>query len=249
MTGEKRVAMVTGAARGIGSAIAERLARDGAWVAVADLDQAAAEEQARGITARGGGSAFSVQLDVADPGGPRRAIQTVLEREGRLDILVNNAGIAGLAAPVAEYPDDEWRRILAIDLDGVFYCCKAVLPHMLERGSGRIINIASISGKEGNPNMAAYSAAKAGVIGFTKALGKEVATRGIYVNCITPAVIATEILTQLSEDAVAYMTSRIPMGRTGQPGEVAALVAWLASDECSFSTGAVFDISGGRATY
>jgi 2-dehydro-3-deoxy-L-rhamnonate dehydrogenase (NAD+) len=249
VTGEKRVALVTGAARGIGAAIAQRLARDGTCVAVADVAEAAASEQARRIAAQTGGGAFAVQLDVADPRSPRRAIDIILEREGRLDILVNNAGIAGLSAPVADYPDDEWRRILSIDLDGVFYCCKAALPHMLERGSGRIVNIASISGKEGNPNMAAYSTAKAGVIGFTKALGKEVATRGIYVNCVTPAVIATEILTQLSDDAVAYMTSKIPMGRTGQPEEVAALVAWLASDECSFSTGAVFDISGGRATY
>lgn len=245
---DKRVALVTGAARGIGAAIVERLARDGACVAVADLDQAAAEQQAERIRAQGHG-AFAVRLDVADPISPSEAVAHVLQREGRLDILVNNAGIAGLAAPVAEYPEDEWRRILAIDLDGVFYCCKAVLPHMLERGSGRIVNIASISGKEGNPNMAAYSTAKAGVIGFTKALAKEVATRGIYVNCVTPAVIATEILSQLSDEAVGYMTAKIPMGRTGQPQEVAALVAWLASDECSFSTGAVFDISGGRATY
>ncbi|HTD77368.1 MAG TPA: SDR family NAD(P)-dependent oxidoreductase [Chloroflexota bacterium] len=248
MPTEQRVALVTGAARGIGAAIAERLARDGACVAVADLDEAAAEEQAERIRTQRN-SAFAVRLDVADPASPPEAIARVLEREGRLDILVNNAGIAGLAAPVVDYPENEWRRILAIDVDGVFYCCKAVLPHMLERGSGRIVNIASISGKEGNPTMAAYSTAKAGVIGFTKALAKEVATRGIYVNCVTPAVIATEILTQLSDEAVGYMTAKIPMGRTGQPEEVAALVAWLASDECSFSTGAVFDISGGRATY
>jgi 3-oxoacyl-[acyl-carrier protein] reductase len=240
--------VVTGAARGIGAAIAERLARDGACVAVADVDEAAATLEAERIRDFGGG-AFSVCLDVQDPRSPARAIETILARESRVDILVNNAGVAGLAAPVAEYPDDEWRRILAIDLDGVFYCCKAALPHMLERGSGRIVNIASISGKEGNPNMSAYSAAKAGVIGFTKALAKEVATRGIYVNCVTPAVIATDILTQLSDEAVAYMTAKIPMARTGRPEEVAALVSWLASDECTFSTGAVFDISGGRATY
>jgi 3-oxoacyl-[acyl-carrier protein] reductase len=245
---DQRVALITGAARGIGAAIAERLARDGACVGVADIDLAAATEEAERIGREGGG-AFALRLDVADPASARQAVQSVLEREGRLDILVNNAGIAGLAAPVAEYPIDEWRRILSIDLDGVFYCCQAALPHMLERGSGRIVNIASISGKEGNPNMSAYSSAKAGVIGLTKALAKEVATRGVLVNCVTPAVIATEILSQLNEAAVKYMIARIPMARTGQPEEVAALVAWLASDECTFSTGAVFDISGGRATY
>jgi len=241
---DERVALVTGAARGIGAAIAERLARDGACVAVADVDLTTATEHAARI-----GRGFAVRLDVADPESARQAVEAVLQRAGRLDVLVNNAGIAGMSAPVADYPIDEWRRILSIDLDGVFYCCKAALPHMLERGSGRIVNIASISGKEGNPNMSAYSSAKAGVIGFTKALAKEVATRGVYVNCVTPAVIATDILNQLDQSAVDYMTSKIPMARTGRPEEVAALVSWLASDECTFSTGAVFDISGGRATY
>ncbi len=164
-------------------------------------------------------------------------------------MLVNNAGIAGTAARVASYPLAEWRRIMAVNLDGVFFCCQAVLPHMLERGAGRIVNIASISGKEGNPNMSAYSTSKAGVIGFTKALAKEVATQGILVNCVTPAVIETDILQQLTKEAVGYMVAKIPMGRTGQPAEVASLVSWLASKECTFSTGAVFDISGGRATY
>ncbi len=162
MLPDRRVALITGAARGIGAAIAGRLARDGACVAVADLDEAEAAREAERI-ATAGRSAFPVGLDVANPASARAAVAAVLEREGQLDILVNNAGIAGLASPVAEYPEDEWRRILAIDLDGVFYCCKAVLPHMLERGSGRIVNIASISGKEGNPNMAAYSSAIAGV--------------------------------------------------------------------------------------
>jgi len=241
---DQRVALVTGAARGIGAAIAARLAQDGACVAVADIDEDAAIEHAARL-----GSAFALRLDVTDPANARQAVNAVVEREGRLDVLVNNAGIAGLSAPVVDYPVEEWRRILSIDLDGVFYCCQAVLPHMLERGAGRIVNIASISGKEGNPNMSAYSSAKAGVIGLTKALAKEVATRGIYVNCVTPAVIATDILNQLDQTAVDYMTSKIPMARTGQPEEVAALVAWLASEECTFSTGAVFDISGGRATY
>ena len=248
MANEKRVAIVTGAARGIGAAIAQRLAADGACVAVADLDEAAARATAQRLSAAGH-AAFPLRLDVSDPASAREAVKALVEREGRLDVLVNNAGIAGRAAPVAEYPEDEWRRVLSIDLDGVFYCCRAAVPQMVAQGSGRIVNIASISGKEGNPNMSAYSTAKAGVIGFTKALGKELATTGVLVNCVTPAVIATDILTQLTDEAVSYMVSKIPMGRTGAPEEVAALVSWLASEECSFSTGAVFDISGGRATY
>jgi len=189
------------------------------------------------------------KMDVTDPDSVSRFVEWTLQEAGRVDILVNNAGVSGPAAPVADYTDADWRHVLATDLDGVFYCCKAVAPHMTQRGSGRIINIASISGKEGNPNMAAYSTAKAGVIGFTKAFGKELAMTGVLVNCVAPAVIDTELLTQLTEDAVDYMVSKIPMGRMGRPGELAALVAWLCSPECSFSTGAVFDLSGGRATY
>jgi NAD(P)-dependent dehydrogenase (short-subunit alcohol dehydrogenase family) len=245
---QDRVAIVTGAARGIGAAIAERLAQDGAFVAVADVDEPTAEAEVNHISAAGG-KAFAVHADVSDPVSARAMAEAVAGRAGRIDILVNNAGIGGMAAPVAEYPETEWRRVLAVDLDGVFYCTRAVLPYMLERGAGRIVNIASIAGKEGNPNMPAYSTAKAGVIGFTKALGKELATTGVLVNCVTPAVVETEILKQLTDEAVRYMVSKIPMARTGLPEEVAALVAWLCSDECSFSTGAVFDISGGRATY
>ncbi len=244
-----RTAIVTGAAKGIGRAIAERLARDGFAVVIADIDANAAKLTAEQLESSIAAIAIGWSVDVADPASALQMASAVVERFGNIDVLVNNAGVAGEAAPVHEYRIEEWRRVISIDLDGVFFCSKAVLPPMLARRSGRIINIASISGKEGNPNMAAYSAAKAGVIGFTKALAKEVANKGVYVNCITPAVIETELLNQLTEDAVNYMISRIPMGRVGKPQEVAALVSWLASEECSFSTGAVFDLSGGRATY
>jgi len=242
-------AIVTGAARGIGLAISQRLVGDGFITILADIDAAELESVCQQIEVSSAAEAIPLVVDVANPESVRDLIAQVIKRTGRIDVLVNNAGIAGPAAPVAEYPDDEWRRVMAIDLDGTFYMSKAVLPHMLERNSGRIVNIASIAGKEGNPNMPAYSAAKAGVIGFTKSLAKEVATKGILVNCITPAVIETEIVKQLTPQTVQYMVSRIPVGRVGRPEEVAALVSWLASSECTFSTGAVFDISGGRATY
>lgn len=244
-----KTAIITGGAKGIGRAIALRLATDGFMAVIADLDEKAAQSTAADIEKSGSGLSASVKLDVTDPEDSVRMAEQIQKRFGTIDVLVNNAGIAGKAAPLEHYPIDEWRRILSVNLDGVFYCSRAVLPHMLSQQSGRIINIASISGKEGNPNMSAYSTSKAGVIGLTKALGKEVATRGIFVNCITPAVVETEILKQLTEDAVKYMVSKIPMGRVGQPSEVAALVSWLASPECSFTTGAVFDLSGGRATY
>ena len=229
--------------------MAARLARDGFIVAVADVDEATAHLTAKTINEIKPGSAFVVYADVADPSSAQQMINKVLERAGRIDVLVNNAGIVGPVAPVVAYSDEAWQRVMATNLSGVFLCCRAVLPHMLGRGSGRIINIASISGKEGNPNMAAYSASKAGVIGFTKALAKEVDKQGIYVNCVTPGVIQTDMVKEVPETTVALLVSKIPLGRMGLPEEVAALVAWLASDECSFSTGAVFDISGGRATY
>lgn len=240
-----RVAIVTGAARGIGLAIARRLHDDGCAVALADVDI----ERARSEAAAIGERALPLHLDVTDPGACERGVAQVVERFGGLDILVNNAGIGGDAHSVDGYPVDMWRRVMAINLDGVFHCCRAVLPHMLERARGWIVNVASIAGKEGNPNMCAYSASKAGVIGFTKSLGKEVAQKGVIVNCVTPAVIETEILLQLNQQAVDYMVARIPMGRTGKPEEVAAMVSWLSSPECSFTTGGVFDVSGGRATY
>ena len=248
MTDTTRVAIVTGAGSGIGAAVAARLAQDGFHVAVADLRPEAAEATVAGIT-RDGGAAHAVQVDVSSERSVRAMVESVLGRAGRVDALVNNAGIAGQSAPSWELPEGEWEKVLGIDLSGVFYGCRAVLPHMLERGSGRIVNVASIAGKEGNPNAVPYSAAKAGVIGLTKAIAKEVATKGVLVNCVTPAVIETPILSQVSEAHIQYMVSRIPMGRTGKPAEVAALISWLCSEECTFSTGAVFDISGGRATY
>jgi 3-oxoacyl-[acyl-carrier protein] reductase len=244
----EQVAIITGAARGIGAAIAERLAREGVTVAVADIDLDGAKREAARI-AEGGGPAFAVRVDVGDVASARALIDEVVARTGRIDILVNNAGTTGASRPVVELSEAEWRHVMSIDLDGVFYCCKAVVPVMLQRGYGRIVNIASIAGKEGNPNMSAYSAAKAGVIGLTKSLGKELANSGILVNAVAPAVIETDLLQQVSAETANYMISRIPMGRMGQVSEVAALVAWLSSRECSFSTGAVYDISGGRATY
>jgi 2-dehydro-3-deoxy-L-rhamnonate dehydrogenase (NAD+) len=239
-----RVAIVTGAARGIGRAIAERLAQSGARVALWDIDVAEAETAARTI---GGAAAFAA--DVTDPAAIAAALAATAARLGPPDILVNNAGISGPNFPLDEYPVAEWRRVVEIDLLGVFYCCHAVVPAMRARNYGRIVNIASIAGKEGNPNASAYSAAKAGVIGLTKSLGKELADTGIRVNCVTPAAARTDIFRQMTAAQIDYMLSKIPMGRFCDVGEIAALVAWLASEECAFSTGAVFDISGGRATY
>jgi 3-oxoacyl-[acyl-carrier protein] reductase len=214
-------------------------------VAVVDIDGEGAQRMAESV----GGGTFAVEGDVTRTESVRRAVRQVVETTGRVDILVNNAGIAGKAAPIWEQTDEDWLRVLAINLTGVFLFCREVVPHMRERGYGRIVNIASIAGKEGNPRMAAYSASKAGVIGLTKSLGKELALDGICVNAVAPAVVHTRILDQLTPEQVAYMTEKIPMKRTGKPEEIAAVVAFLAGPECSFVTGQCYDASGGRATY
>ncbi len=239
-----RVAIVTGAARGIGRAIAARLAASGARVALWDVDGAAAKAAAAEVA-----GAIDLVADVTDPATIDAALAATEARLGTPDILVNNAGIAGPNFPLDQYPAEEWRRVIEIDLIGVFNCCRTVVPAMRRRDYGRIVNIASIAGKDGNPNASAYSAAKAGVIGLTKSLGKELTETGIRVNCVTPAAAKTDIFAQMTEAQIAYMLSKIPMGRFVLVEEIAALVAWLASAECSFSTGGVFDISGGRATY
>lgn len=239
------IALVTGSAKGIGYAITQRLLHDGMTVVLADINI----EGVRQAATRLGDEAHAMQLDVTSHESWESVIASVEDEHGAVSVLVNCAGIAGRSAPCWELSPEEWHQVIAIDLSGVFFGCRAVLPKMIEREYGRIVNIASIAGKEGNPNASPYSAAKSGVLGLTKSIAKEVASNGILVNAVTPAVIETEILQQMTPEHVAYMTSRIPMGRVGQPEEVAALVSFLCSREVSFSTGAVFDISGGRATY
>ena len=240
-----QIALITGAATGIGEAVAKRMADAGATVCIADIDETAAEEAA----ARIGDRAQSLKLDVTDPAAVTQAVETILAKNQTLHILVNNAGLAGKAAPIWEQSDADWRRVMAVNIDAPFYLCRAVLPHMRSRGYGRIVNIASVAGKEGNPNMVAYSASKAALIGLTKSVAKEVATEGICVNAVSPAVVHTKILDQLTPAQVDYMVQRIPMKRTGRPEEIAAVVHFLASPDCSFVTGQCYDISGGRSTY
>jgi len=238
-----RCAVVTGGAQGIGRAVAERLIAGGARVTLWDRDRGLVERTAEEI-----GAAF-VEVDLTDWDAVRSATARTEAEMGRVDILVNNAGIAGANATVAEYPIEEWRKVMAVNLDGPFHCCKALVPGMTARGYGRIVSIASIAGKEGNPNASAYSASKAGVIALTKSLGKELAGQDIAVNCVTPAAAKTAIFDQMSAEHIDYMLSKIPRGRFVTVEEVAGMVAWLCSAENSFTTGGVFDLSGGRATY
>jgi 3-oxoacyl-[acyl-carrier protein] reductase len=239
-----KTAVVTGGAQGIGFAVAERLTQSGARVILWDRDDTTAKEAASSLP-----GAVSFRVEQADPHSVSGAAEATLKEFGRIDILINNAGISGPTMPTADYPIDQWREIIDIDLNGVFYCCKAVVPAMITQGYGRIVNVASVAGKEGNPNAAAYSAAKAGVIALTKSLGKELAGHDIAVNCVTPAAAKTKIFDQMSQIHIDYMLSRIPRGRFLKVDEAAAMIAWLASGENSFTTGAVFDLSGGRATY
>jgi 2-dehydro-3-deoxy-L-rhamnonate dehydrogenase (NAD+) len=239
-----RTAVITGGARGIGFAVAERFHRSGAKLALWDVDRAEAEAAARRLE-----GAIACAVDVTDERSVATALAETERRLGGVDILVASAGIAGPNATLADYPVDAWRKVIDVDLNGVFLCCRAVVPGMVKRNYGRIVNIASIAGKEGNPNAAPYSAAKAGVIALTKSLGKELASTGVRVNCVTPAAVKTAIFDQITEQHIQYMLSKIPIGRFGTVEEMAAMIAWLASEECSFSTGAVFDLSGGRATY
>ncbi|HTN10020.1 MAG TPA: SDR family NAD(P)-dependent oxidoreductase [Acetobacteraceae bacterium] len=240
-----RVAVVTGGVSGIGRAIATRLAAEGAKLAIWDRDETALA----GAAAMFGAPVHTVALDLVDVAAVQRAADGTAAALGGIDILVASAGITGSNHPSWEYPLEDWRRVMAVNVDGVYFCNRAVVPHMRRAGYGRIVNIASIAGKEGNPNAVAYSASKAAVIGLTKSIGKELVEGNIRVNCVAPAAVQTPIFDQMTPAQIAFMLSKIPLGRFGTTEEVAALVCWLCSEEASFSTGAVFDCSGGRATY
>src|SRR5499427_8809846 len=238
-----RQAVVTGGASGLGYAIAERLSASGAKVVIWDRDEKAGRSAAATL------AGHFVLVDVSNLAAVTRAVPATLEGVAAIDILVNNAGITGPNVKLWDYPAEAWKEVIAINLDGVFNCCRAVVPHMRARNYGRIVNIASVAGKDGNPNASAYSASKAAVIALTKSLGKELADTSVRVNCVTPTAVRTPLFAQMTQAHIDYMLSKIPLGRLGEPQEIAALVAWLASEECSFSTGAVFDLSGGRSTY
>jgi len=241
-----RTAIITGGAQGFGFAISKRLIQSGAKVIIWDIDEATAKKAEKEIDSKN----FSYQIvDVTDFDKIEKAIKDLEKDFGKIDIFVNNAGMTGMNAKVWEYPIAEWKKVIELDLNSAFYCCKAIVPHMIKNNYGRIVNIASIAGKEGNPNASAYSSAKAGVIGLTKSLGKELADKNIAVNCVTPAAAKTRIFDQMTEEHINYMLSKIPRNRFAKVDELASLVCWLSSEENSFSTAAVFDLSGGRATY
>ena len=243
---ENRVAIVTGGAQGFGYAITERFIKSGAKVIIWDIDEDEAKKALEKISSK------NLSYQIVDVSNFDLINKNILETEkkyGKIDIFINNAGMAGLNTTVAKYPIEEWNKVINLNLNSVFYCCKAIAPFMEKNNYGRIVNIASIAGKEGNPNASAYSTSKAGVIGLTKSLGKELAAKNIAVNCVTPAAAKTRIFDQMTEEHINYMLSKIPRNRFAKVDELASIVCWLASEENSFSTAAVFDLSGGRATY
>ncbi len=241
-----RVAIVTGGAQGFGLAITERFIKSGAKVIIWDIDKEKAEIALKKINSK---NSFYEIVDVTNFEEIKKILNDIESNHGKIDIFINNAGIAGTNTTVAEYPLEEWNKVIDLNLNAVFYCCKAVVPFMIKNNYGRIVNIASIAGKEGNPNASAYSSSKAGVIGLTKSLGKELALKNIAVNCVTPAAAKTRIFDQMTKEHIDYMLSKIPRNRFAKVDELASLVCWLASEENSFTTAAVFDLSGGRATY
>ena len=242
----KKIAVITGGAQGFGLAITERFIQSGAEVIIWDIDEKASKKAIEKINS----SNLSYQIvDVINYENIEKNLKLIESKHGKIDIFINNAGIAGMNTTVTEYPIEEWNKIINLNLNSVFYCCKAVVPYMIKNNFGRIVNIASIAGKEGNPNASAYSTSKAGVIGLTKSLGKELAQKNIAVNCVTPAAAKTRIFDQMTEEHINYMLSKIPRNKFAKVEELASLVTWLASEENSFSTAAVFDLSGGRATY
>ncbi len=241
---EGRVAVVTGGGSGLGRETARRIVAEGGTAVLWDIDPEWLAEATRDT-----GAAHAIAFDVTDNQAVERAARETHEAFGRIDVLVNSAGITGATAPVQDFPIESWLQVIDVNLNGLFYCCRAVLPYMLARGYGRIVNVSSVAGKEGNPNASAYSASKAAVIGLTKSLGKELAGKGVIVNCVTPAAAKTDIFKQMTQEHIDYMKSKIPMNRFVEVQEIAAMVAWLSSEDCSFTTGSTFDISGGRATY
>ena len=239
-----RTAVVTGGASGLGLLAAQRIVQEGGRVSLWDVNASALDDAQKKL-----GGAHTVSVNIGNHENVVEAARQSKQALGKIDILINSAGITGATVPVKDFPVDSWLQVMDVNLNGTFYCCREIVPAMIAQGYGRIVNIASVAGKEGNPQASAYSASKAAVIGFTKSLGKELATSGVLVNCVTPATFESPILDQLPKSQIDYMVSRIPMGRLGEAHEIAALVCWLASEECSFSTAATFDISGGRTTY